>query len=88
MRGLTQKQAEILKLVTRGNPDGTFLDLDQLLEKLTYKPEKAAVQFSLRFMIRRGLIAKHPLEFRRGAKRRVLGPTPEGYEWYRDLLKA
>jgi hypothetical protein len=88
MRGLTDKQAEILKTVCRCNPDGTFLDLDQLLDRLTYKPTKEALQFSLRFLINRGLIEKKPVELRRGAKRRVIAGTADGYAEYRDLLRA
>jgi DNA-binding MarR family transcriptional regulator len=87
MRDLTTKQAEILKMIARCNSDGTFLDLDQLLDRLSYKPTKAALQFSLRFLIERGFIEKKPTELRRGAQRRVLAATPDGYEEYRELLK-
>lgn len=88
MRGLTAKQAEILKLVIKGNPDGSFLDLDQLLDRLSYKPSKQALQFSLRFMVERGLIEKKPTELRRGAKRRVLAGTADGYAEYREMLRT
>lgn len=87
MRGLTQKQSEILKLVIKGNPDGTFLDLDQLLDRLSYKPTKQALQFSIRYMIDKGLIEKKPTEHRRGAKRRLIAGTADGYAEYRELLR-
>lgn len=85
MRELTDKQAEILKHVVKGNPDGSFVDLDQLLDRLSYKPSKDALHFSLRFMVNRGLIEKKDTELRRGAKRRVVAPTHQGYLEYRSL---
>jgi len=86
LRSLTPKQMEILKTVVRANPDGTFVDLDQLCERLSYKPTKEALQFSIRFLIGRGLIDKKDREVRRGAKRRVLAATGQGYAEYRELL--
>lgn len=86
MRNLSAKQTEILATVIRMNPDGTFVDLDQLLERLTYKPTKDALQFSIRHMVSRGLIEKRETELRRGAQRRVFAPTIAGYEEYRGLI--
>jgi hypothetical protein len=88
MRHLSAKQAEILTQIVRLNADGSFLDLDQLLDRLTYKPKKEALQFSIRHLIARGLIEKKPVELRRGAKRRIIAPTIYGYEEYRDLAKT
>lgn len=88
MRSLSQKQAEILTLVIKGNPDGTFLDLDQLLDRLSYKPTKQALQFSIRYLIDRGLVEKKPTEFRRNAQRRLIAGTSEGYAEYRELLRS
>ena len=34
MRNLSAKQTEILATVIRMNPDGTFVDLDQLLAEM------------------------------------------------------
>lgn len=85
MRNLSAKQAEILTLIVRMNTDGTFLDLDQLIEKLSYNPTKEALQFSIRHLVSRGLIEKKEPELRRNAKRRILAPTMHGYAEYRDL---
>lgn len=49
---LTPKQVEILLLVFKKNTDGTHLDLDQLLNELSYKPTKQALQFSIRSLIK------------------------------------
>lgn len=86
MRGLSEKQAEILKHIVRMNADGSFIDLDQLLERLSYKPSKDALQFSIRHLVGRNLIEKKPVEYRRGAKRRLFAPTALGYEEYRGVI--
>lgn len=84
---MRKNQREILKLVCKGNPDGSFLDLDQLLERLSYEPTKQALAFSIRFMIRRKWIEKRDLEERRGAKRRIIAPTLEGYNEFREIIR-
>mgnify|MGYP000268186670 CR=1 FL=1 len=86
MRNLSSKQTEILTHVIRMNPDGSFIDLDQLLERLSYKPTKDALQFSIRHLVGRGLIEKKATELRRGAQRRVFSPTVAGYEEYRGIV--
>lgn len=79
------KQTEILAKLVKGNPDGSFLDLDQLLDSLTYTTTKASIQFSLRCLVRKGLAEREPeLRYRDGAKRRVWKATLLGYQ----LLKS
>jgi hypothetical protein len=68
-----------MNLVIRGNPDGSWLDLNQLMERLDYTPTKQALQFSIRSLIRSQFLAKRDREFRRGALRRVLAPTAKAY---------
>ncbi|WP_051331778.1 MarR family transcriptional regulator [Methylocaldum szegediense] len=82
---LTAKQMEILRLIRRGNPDESFIDLDQLLERLSYRPSKQSMQFSIRALIKRGLIEKKGLEIRRGAKRITFCLTPKGYRSIRMI---
>lgn len=80
MKSLSKKQIAILRILVRANPtDGTFCDLDELLDRLPYKTTKESVQFSIRALEKRGLIEKKPLETRRGQGRRVLAPTIAGY---------
>ena len=78
------KQTDILDVIVKGNPDGTFADLDQIMERVPYTTTKPAFQFSLRCLIRKQLIERAELRYRDGAKRRVIKPTLLGYQ----LLKA
>jgi hypothetical protein len=92
MRNLTAKQVEILTLVIKMNPDGSFLDIDQLAEGLgataTYggkAPTRHALKFSIRYLVGHGLIEKKDTALRRGAQRRILAPTMQGLAEYKAL---
>ena len=85
MKSLTLKQMEALNFIVRGNPDGSFVDLDQMLERVSYRPTKAAFQFTIRTLIERGLIEKKGPEYRRAAKRIIYAPTMAGYEENRSF---
>lgn len=76
---LTKKQIYILFTLVKGNDDGSFLDIDQLLENLPYETTKESIQFSIRALVKHGLIEKKPTETRRGRKRRPLAPTLVGF---------
>jgi predicted transcriptional regulator len=76
---LTDKQHSVLTTVVKGNLDGSFVDLDQLIEQVDYKTTKEAIQFVIRSLIKKGLMEKKTTEKRRGRRRAVLGATPEGY---------
>lgn len=75
---LTLKQIELLNTIGRRNPDGGAVDLDQLIERLTYKPTKQSVQFSIRALIAHGLIQKDASEKRRGRTRTLISLTEQG----------
>lgn len=77
------KQTTILNTIVKGNPDGTFQDLDQILEALPYDTTKSSIQFSLRALIKKGLVEKGELRFRDGQHRRVIKPTYRGYQTVR-----
>lgn len=79
-RPLSAKQWEIMEVILKGNPDGTWVDLDQLIDRLTYAPKKQSIHFSTRSLVSRGLIEKKPVEHRRGQVRSILAPTSLGYE--------
>lgn len=70
---LTRYQLEMLQLIQKGNPDreeGGCIDFDQLLDRLSWEPTKASCHFSIRALVRRGLIQKTPeLLLRRGRQR-------------------
>lgn len=77
---LSKKQKAILALIVHGNPDGP-LDLDQLIDRLTYMPTKDSMHFSIRALVEKGLVEKGELENRRGRARRTLIATPLGQHW-------
>lgn len=78
MMHLTTKQLELLKVIGDANEDGSPTDLDQLLERLTYKPSKQSIQFSIRALVNHGLIKKGDSEKRRGRVRAIIELTEMG----------
>lgn len=78
------KQTTILNIIVKGNPDGTFMDLDQLLEALPYETTKSSIHFSLRALIKKGFVEKGELRFRDTQHRRVIKPTYRGYQTVRS----
>lgn len=96
---LTQKQRWIMAEVIQGNVDPisgerlSDLDLDQLIERLgqkypNYEPSKQALQFSIRYLCRKGLLSKDEMEARRGRRRRLLESTPLGITIFTTKLKS
>jgi DNA-binding MarR family transcriptional regulator len=81
MRALSLKQLELLFLIARGNPDGSLVDFDQLLEQLSYRPSKMSAQFSIRALLARELIRKAGREKRRARVRRLFSITPLGQHY-------
>lgn len=79
---MSQKQVAIMRAIMRGNTEGDFLDLDELLTVLPYSTSKQSLQFSIRALIKHGLVEKKPEELRRGRLRRVLAPTLLAYELF------
>jgi len=75
---LSQKQLHLLMAVGAGNPDGSLLDMDQLLEVLAYRTTKQSIQFSIRALIAKGLMEKRGRVCRRGRVRVTFGLTGEG----------
>jgi hypothetical protein len=75
---LTTKQLELLRVIGAGNADGQPCDMDEIVDFVRYETTKASLQFSIRALIKHGLIEKLPLVFRRGARRRPIGLTAAG----------
>jgi DNA-binding MarR family transcriptional regulator len=69
---LTSKQIHILTVILKKNPDGRAVDLDQILSRLPYETTKDSLHFSLRALIKKGLIEKGGFENRRGERRRII----------------
>ncbi|EIP1841375.1 hypothetical protein LR934_004766, partial [Salmonella enterica] len=53
---LTDKQKDIIKTINLGHERGHLLDLDELLEVLPYKTTKQSMQFSIRALVKKGLV--------------------------------
>ncbi|MCO5033892.1 hypothetical protein M1V43_23440 [Escherichia coli] len=77
---LTDKQKDIIKTLNLGYERGHLLDLDELLEVLPYKTTKQSIQFSIRALIKRGLVEKGHTRQRSDNRyhRRTLGLTTLG----------
>lgn len=74
---LTVKQIQILQTI-RKHWEAHYedIDIDQLLDELPYETSKQSMQFSIRSLIKKGLILKVDCETRRGRSRRVIKITP------------
>lgn len=79
---LTGKQLLLLKVISAGNDDGTNVDLDQLIERVEYETTKQSIQFSIRALIKHGLIEKTGTDKRRGRQRVTLGMTELGKTYF------
>lgn len=77
---LTDKQMSVINVIKKGNTDGSWADIDQILERIEYTTTKESLQFSLRFLVKRGLIKKSHKEIRRGRLRIVYQPMMAAFE--------
>ncbi|EPN0714872.1 hypothetical protein ACTUHM_000023 [Shigella sonnei] len=77
---LTDKQKDIIKTLNLGYERGHLLDLDELLEVLPYKTTKQSIQFSIRALIKKGLVEKGHTRQRSDNRyhRRTIGLTTLG----------
>ena len=79
---LTDNQIKILTVLHIGNPDGSDVDLDQLLDTLAVEYDwvtsKAALQWSIRQLMKLELVERMDREIRRHRARRLLRLTPLG----------
>lgn len=87
LKALSDKQIALMIAVAKGDGAGDFADIDQVLERLPYKTSKQSLQFSIRSLLKRGLLERKPIEVRRGRARRPLALTPRGYSMLRDALQ-
>ncbi|MET2951326.1 hypothetical protein ABXV18_24900 [Vibrio owensii] len=76
---LTRKQREILQIIVNGNVNDEErycdVDLDQVLERISYKTSKESLQFSIRSLIKKDMVEKGGTECRRGKSRQTYKPT-------------
>ncbi len=76
---MSEKQYVILAALRKGNPDGSFMDLDQLHAVIPYKPSRQSLGLSTRILMGHGLVERKPKENRGGRMKRPLGLTEKGY---------
>jgi Fe2+ or Zn2+ uptake regulation protein len=79
---LTDNQLKILRVLGNKNQDGSDVDLDQLLDTLAVEYDwvtsKAALQWSLRQLIKLGLVERMGVDVRRKRARRILRLSEDG----------
>jgi hypothetical protein len=73
---LSTVQHDILNLIAGGSENGGDIDLDEILRRAKHHPSKQGIQFSIRALIKHGLIEKVRYEKRNGARRVIFGVTP------------
>ena len=78
LRGVTAYQMEILEAVRSHAAAGAEIDLDQMLDTLSWKPTKQSLQFSIRALIAKRMIQKTGFQVRRGRKRVCFNLDVEG----------
>lgn len=81
---LTIRMLMILELVMARNGDGSLKDLDQLIEEVDYDVTKQAIQHTIRFLIRKGMMEKAGTEKRRGRRRQTYRATALAYQTLRS----
>lgn len=77
---LTDKQENVLTVIVKGNSDGSFCDLDEIIQRVFYATNKPSIQFIIRNLISKGMIEKKETQKRRARRRITLCATKSGYE--------
>lgn len=77
---MTDKQIQIMQTILKGDGKGGWIDMDQLLDRLPYQTSKQSMQFSIRALIKHGMVEKKGTELRRGRRRVCYSLTPLGYK--------
>ncbi len=77
---MSPQMRDVLFLIIKANPDGSFVDLDQILLGIPAKRSKQSMQFTIRSLVERGLIVKKNRETRRDRSRVTYAATLAGYQ--------
>ena len=75
---LGNKSRELLKIITENNEDGSLLDTDQIINTLSWETKKPPLLDIIRSLIKKGLIERCNLEYRRESHRRCYQATELG----------
>jgi hypothetical protein len=85
---LTEKAIEALRVISNAENNGMPIDLDTVLSRLAFHPTKQAFQFTLRALIKRGLVEKVGTAVIRGKRRRLLKITMLGlHKMHSDSIR-
>ncbi len=81
---MSVKQRQIMEVLCAGNTnaDGHIInwcDMDQLIQRVPYTVSKDAMNFSVRYLIQKGLAVKGKKEVRRGRRRTIIVPSEIGF---------
>lgn len=80
---VTPKQLSILKALLKRNPDGTLLDIKELMDLISPGQPRGSMLCSIRHLAAHDLIREDELVTRRGRRVRTYAPTDAGI----DLVK-
>ena len=80
---MSPKQVLILKALVKRNPDGTLLDIQQLMEAAAPGRSRGAMICSLRHLATHGLIIEEAFETRRKRRMRTYAVTQAGMNMIR-----
>lgn len=80
---MTSKQLGVLKALVRGNPDGSRLDVYQLIAAVAPGTTRGSMIVTLRHLFAHGLVQDDALVFRKNKKFRTYSATDLGREMIR-----
>jgi hypothetical protein len=75
---VTSKQVAILRALVKRNPDGSYLDAKELIERCAPGTTRGAMICSLRHLHMHGLVREDELVTRRGRRVRTYAATQKG----------
>jgi len=75
---LTSKQIAILRALVKRNPDGSYLDVKELIERCAPGTKRGSMICSLRHLYMHDLIREDDLVTRRGRRVRTYAITQQG----------
>lgn len=80
---VTLKQIAVLKALVKRNPDGSYLDVQELIKAAAPGTSRGAMICSLRHMHMHGLVREDELVTRRGRRVRTYAATQKGVDLIR-----
>lgn len=82
---LTPKQIAVLRALVKCNPDGSYLDVKQLIETCAPGQARGSMVCTIRHLYAHGLIREDELVTRRGRRVRTYAATQTGINLIRPV---